>query len=165
MTISIIVAQSLNHVIGKNNQLPWHLADDLKFFKSMTLGHIVIMGRKTFESMGKILPQRTNVIITRSPSYTVDGGIVVHSLDEAISFAESQHQDMIFVIGGAEIFQQALPLASKLYMTEVQATIDGDTFFPTLNSAYWKEIKRDFFSANEKNDYDFFIIEFEKINS
>lgn len=116
-----------NRVIGKKGGLPWYIPEELKRFKEITMGHPIIMGRKTYESIGKALPGRTNIIITSSPNYTAQGCIVVHSLDEALQRARA---DEVFIIGGGEIYKQALPKADKLYLTKIDTEIEGDTFFP-----------------------------------
>lgn len=128
--ISLIAALSENRVIGKDNKLPWHIAEDLKRFKQLTLHHPVIMGRKTFESIGRLLPQRMNIIISRDQSYRVEGATVAHSLEEAIAIASQHDRTEIFIIGGGQIFTQALSIADRLYMTLVHTTIEGDAYFP-----------------------------------
>ncbi len=125
--ISIIAAMTNNHVIGKNNALPWHLPADLKHFKNITMGKPIIMGRKTFESIGKPLPGRQNIILTRDKNYHIDGCTIIHSLDELQSCTNAAE---IFVIGGAEIYKQLLPLTQKLYLTFIDTEIDGDSYFP-----------------------------------
>lgn len=134
--ISIIVALSENRVIGRDNRLPWHIPDDLKRFKRLTTGHAIIMGRKTYESIGRPLPQRTNIIITRDKTFSVEGCVVVHSLDEAVRFAQKLEgpEGEIFIIGGGQIFEQALPLVDRLYLTVVRGTHEGDVFFPDYSA-------------------------------
>ncbi|OGP09580.1 MAG: hypothetical protein A2048_00115 [Deltaproteobacteria bacterium GWA2_45_12] len=126
--LSIIVAMSQNGVIGKNNQLPWHLSEDLKRFKTLTMGQAIIMGRKTFESIGKPLPGRTNIVITRNKKYTAQGVILVSSLKEALEKVPTNTE--AFVIGGAEIYKEALPHAQTIYLTRIEKEVEGDTFFP-----------------------------------
>ncbi|HEY8278026.1 MAG TPA: dihydrofolate reductase, partial [Bdellovibrionota bacterium] len=124
--LSLVVAMSENRVIGVNNHLPWNIPEDLKRFKAITSGHPIVMGRKTFESIGKALPKRTNIVITRDRTYRAEGGVVAHSLDEAFDWAKkSPGSDEIFVIGGSEIFKLALPLASRIYLTEVSWPFEG----------------------------------------
>ena len=135
MTISIIVAVAGNQVIGSNNQLLWRLKEDLQRFKSLTLGHHIIMGRKTYESVGRPLPGRTSLIITRDKNYKADGCVVVNSLDDAFKTAQSDNE--VFIIGGGEVYRQALPLADKIYLTRVHANINGDTLFPELDPSEW----------------------------
>lgn len=142
--LSLLVAMSKNRVIGKNNQLPWHLPEDLKYFKSLTMGHPIIMGRKTYESIGKVLPGRINIIVTRQKDYVIPSAIVVNSIQSAFTagFEENSEKNEAFVIGGEEIFHQALIFSQRIYLTEIQKTFDGDTFFPELNSQEWRETKR-----------------------
>lgn len=139
--LSIIVAVANNNVIGQNNTMPWHLPEDLKRFKSLTMGHHIIMGRKTYESLGRLLPGRTTVIVTRNKHYHVEGAIIVHSLEQAIEAC--QDDDEVFLIGGAELYQIGLKHASKLYVTEVHAEVDGDTFLPVFDLVRWQETSRE----------------------
>ncbi|MEN7546731.1 dihydrofolate reductase [Rapidithrix thailandica] len=163
MTISIIVAKAQNNIIGNNNQLLWHLPNDLKFFKKTTSGHAIIMGRKTFESIGRPLPNRTNIIITRQTSYQPEGCIVKHSLKEAIEYATEQVQEEnLFIIGGGTIYREALPLADKLYITEVHETFDGDTTFPALDTHEWQELSREDYPEDTKNQYPHSIISYQR---
>ena len=149
--INIIVAADENNVIGKDNQLIWHLPDDLKFFKQKTSGHPIIMGRKTFESVGKPLPNRTNIIITRDRNYSADGCTVVHSLEEALAAANG---DEIFIVGGAEVYRQAIPLADRVYLTRVHHIFEGDSYFPVLSDD-WKEIESTPHPKDEKHVHPF----------
>lgn len=144
MKISLIVALSANRVIGEGNKLPWHLPEDLKRFKRITSGHPVIMGRKTYESIGRLLPGRMNIIITRNENYRIEGAVVVHSLVAAYEAAgAAPGGEEIFVIGGGEIFSMALPQADKLYLTWVKKRIEGDTFFPEIDVKYFGESFRE----------------------
>ena len=152
--IALVVAMAENRVIGKENKLIWHLPADLKFFKNLTTGHPIIMGRKTFESIGKPLPNRTNIVITRQADFTAEGCLVAHSLTEALMLAQQLDSD-IFVIGGAEIYKQAMFLADTIYLTEVHHTFEGDTFFPEIDSVLWQETSREEHKADEKNPYDY----------
>jgi dihydrofolate reductase len=161
MNLSIIVALSENNVVGINNQLPWHLSADLKRVKALTMGHHLIMGRKTFESIGRPLPGRTNVIITRNMDYKAEGCVVVSSLSEALQNA--QHDSEAFVFGGGEIFREALPLVNKIYMTRIHRNFEGDTRFPELNPREWKETARQDFNADEKNNYNYSFIDLVRI--
>lgn len=138
--ISIIVAMAQDRTIGINNTLPWRCPEDLKHFKALTMGHHMIMGRKTFDSIGKPLPGRTTVVVTRNPALKIDGCIVVHSLDEAVKSCAGDEE--LFIVGGAELYSQALPLADKLYLTEIQQQIKGDAHFPDFNKSEWREIER-----------------------
>jgi dihydrofolate reductase len=139
--ISIIVAMALNRTIGINNTLPWRCPADLKHFKSLTMGHHMIMGRKTYDSIGKPLPGRTTVVVSRNPALKIEGCIVTHTLDEAIAACAGDEE--IFIVGGAELYSQALPLAQTLYLTEIQQDITGDAHFPALNLAEWREVSRE----------------------
>jgi dihydrofolate reductase len=139
--ISMIVARSRNHVIGRDNQMPWKISADLQFFKRVTMGHPVIMGRKTWESIGRPLPGRRNIVVSRNANYEAVGGELVGSLDEALkSLSEFER---VFVIGGEQLFTQAFPIADRLYITEINLDIDGgDTFFEVPNALDWKEVER-----------------------
>jgi len=128
--IALIAAVSENGTIGKDNNLPWKISADLKRFKKLTTTHPIIMGRKTFESIGRVLPERKNIIVTRDPNYRVDGGIVTHSLTQALEEARKEEKEEIFIIGGGEIYKEAIPLTDILYLTLVHAAVSGDTFFP-----------------------------------
>src|SRR4051812_577515 len=161
MNISLIFAASENNVIGKNNQLPWHLPADLKFFKNTTTGHHIIMGRKTYESVGRPLPNRTNVIITRDAGYKAEGCVVVKSLDEALKVSAGDNE--IFITGGGEIFKQAIHLANKIYFTKIHHSFEGDAFAPAIDYKIWKEAKREDFQPDEKNKYAYSFIEFVRI--
>lgn len=158
MKISLIAALSENRVIGVGNKLPWHISEDLKRFKRLTSGHPVIMGRKTFESIGRALPNRTNIIITRDVDFKAEGCIVVHSLEEAIAKAsQSEGNDEVYIIGGGQIFSQAIGKADRLYLTIVHTTLDGDAYFPEY-SGFTKEIERQD-KEDEKYHYTFLTLE------
>ncbi|MCA0231789.1 MAG: dihydrofolate reductase [Bacteroidetes bacterium] len=159
MITSMIVAVAQNGVIGRDNQLIWHLPNDLKQFKRLTTGHPIIMGRKTFESIGKPLPNRTSIVITRSKEWAYEGVIVVHSMEEAIAAAQATQTEEAFVIGGAEIYRVAFPLADKLYLTEVKADFEGDAYFEPINPNEWKEISRVSHSVDEKHSVPFDFVE------
>ncbi|PSR54220.1 dihydrofolate reductase [Adhaeribacter arboris] len=160
--IASIFAMSENRVIGYHNQLPWHLPADLKYFKSVTTGHPIIMGRKTFESIGKPLPQRTSVIITRQPDYSQPGCLVVNNVAAAIETAQKINND-IFIIGGAEILQQALPYIDTMFLTLIHEKFTGDTFYPEINSADWQEVSRQDFEPDEKNKYAYSFIKLQRV--
>jgi dihydrofolate reductase len=162
MQISIIVAVSENGVIGKDNQLLWRLPDDLKRFKQLTLGHPMIMGRKTFESIGKPLPGRTSIVITSQKDFNAEGILVAHSLDEALDVARSLEESEAFVIGGGEIYKQSLPLADRLYVTEVKTIIDGDTYFEITDPGAWKETERIVREADERHKWKFEFVNYIK---
>lgn len=139
--ISIISALAKNRTIGIQNTLPWRLPEDLKYFKALTLGHHILMGRKTYESIGKPLPGRTTVVITRGNFAAPEGVKIAHSLQEAIDACGADEE--IFFVGGAELYGQALPLADRLYLTEIQADVDGDAWFPDYDRTHWREASRD----------------------
>ncbi len=138
MKISLIVAMASNRAIGLDGKMPWHLSADLKNFKKITLGSPIIMGRKTFDAIGKPLPGRTNIIISRNPAFTAEGCQVFGTLETALAYA-SQHAQQVFVIGGAELYRLALPLAQTLYLTEIAQAFSGDTFFPEVDRSEWSE--------------------------
>lgn len=150
MIITLIAAVSANNVIGKNNQLIWHLPSDLKHFKQLTSGHAVFMGRKTYDSIGKALPNRRNIVISRTIK-NLEGCEVVVSLKEGFKLCADE--EVVYVIGGAEIYREALPLADQIQLTRVHQDFDGDTFFPEINPKQWREIKREDFNPDEKNAY------------
>jgi dihydrofolate reductase len=141
MTVTIIAALARNGIIGRGNRMPWHISEDLKRFKALTMGHPVVMGRKTFESIGKALPGRENIVITRTHDFTAAGCRVAHSLEEALAAASGAAE--VFVIGGAEIYALALPQASRLQFTEVDASVDGDAYFPDFERSAWREVSRE----------------------
>lgn len=153
MIISIIVAMDERRGIGIRNRLPWHLSTDLVRFKKLTMNHTVIMGRKTYESIGKILPGRTMVVITRSVNYRAAGVVVVHSLPEAITLAKNSGEEEVFIIGGEAIFKMALPLAQKIYLTSVHAVTEADVFFPHFDESEWIVVQHFDIPADEKNQY------------
>lgn len=159
-TVTLIAAIAHNNALGKDNDLIWHLPADLKRFKSTTTGHHIIMGRNTYESIGKPLPNRTSVIITRNPDYTAEGCIVVNSLEEAIKVAKDDTSP--FIIGGAQIYNQAIKIADKLDITEVHHEFEADVFFPKIDSTIWQETSREKFSSDEKNKYDYSFISYQK---
>jgi dihydrofolate reductase len=139
--VSLIVAMDRQRVIGHQGRLPWHLPEDLKRFKALTMGHAMIMGRKTHESIGRLLPGRRSIIVTRQRDYTVPGALVVHSIEEALKACAGE--DEVFVIGGAEIYREAMPLADRIYLTQINADHPGDTLFPEISSHAWRETKRE----------------------
>lgn len=166
MTISIIAALSENRVIGKNNDLPWHLPDDMKYFMQTTKGHYVIMGRKNYESIPekfRPLPNRTNIVVTRQKNFVAEHCLVVHSLEEGLHLAEKAQQEEVFIIGGAEIYAQGFAKANRLYLTEIHGTIDGDTYFPEFNKNHWKEVSRIHHLTDERHTFAFDFVVYEKI--
>ena len=160
MFISLIVAVAKNNVIGGDNKLLWHLPADLKHFKNVTLDHTVIMGRKTFDSIGKPLAGRRNIVVTRQEDFKAERCTVVNNLQQAVDLCKKE--DEVFIIGGAEIFRQSLNAAEKIYITRIDATFEGDRFFPDLNLSEWKLVKYVKFHADEKNKYDYSFAEYER---
>ena len=158
MRISLIVALARNRVIGRDNQLPWRLSADLQHFKGLTMGKPIVMGRKTYESIGRPLPGRTNIVVTRDSSFSAAGCRVVHSIDEALVAAGGA--DEVMIMGGENLYSQLLPRADRLYLTEVQAEVSGDAWFPEFDETQWQELERESHRADEKNefDYDFVVL-------
>lgn len=157
--VSVIVAVAENGVIGDKNTLLWHISEDLRNFKRVTSGHPVIMGRKTFDSLGRPLPNRTNVVITRQ-NLEIEGCKVVHSLEEALSLFSPEEE--VFVIGGAQIYAEALPLADRFYLTRVHHAYEGDTSFPKWNESEWSLMESERFERGEKYEYPFTIEIYER---
>lgn len=164
--LALICAMARNRVIGRNNSLPWHLSADLKYFKRVTMGSPIIMGRKTFESIGRPLAGRTNIVVTRQPDYRAEGVHVVGSLEAAITLADKiaciDGSEEAFVIGGAGLYREALPLAERFHLTKVHAEIDGDTWLDAFDESAWREIWREDFEHDESNPYDYSICLLEK---
>jgi dihydrofolate reductase len=164
--VSFVVAQANNRVIGKSNELPWYLPADLKHFKELTSGHMVVMGRKTYESiinrLGKPLPNRQNVVITANRDYSAPGCRLVGSVEEALKLGR---KDEVFVIGGASVYKEALPFAGRIYMTKVKANIEGDTFFPKLKTVDWTPVARELHAPDDKNEYSYEFITYERTGS
>lgn len=161
MILSTVIAFGENRGLGFGNKLPWHLPDDLKRFKEITRGHSVIMGRKTYESIGRLLPERKNIIITRDKNYKVEGAVIVSSIEEAIQ--ECKEEKEAFVIGGGEILKIALPYLNKMYLTHVDAVVTADSFFPEFEPTEWKIIREEFHPKDEKHAYDFTFKIYEKL--
>jgi dihydrofolate reductase len=154
MTITLIAAASENNALGKDNDLVWHLPDDFKRFKAITSGHFIIMGRKTFESFPKPLPNRTHVIITRQKDYQVPKGcLVVASIEEALQICPQNEE--VFIIGGGEIYKQSIALADKIELTRVHTEVEADTFFPEIDPNYWKLLEEEYHPKDEKHQFDF----------
>ena len=149
--ISIIVAMDTNRVIGKDNQMPWHMPADLRHFKEMTMGKPIVMGRKTYDSIGRPLPGRRNVIITRQQDLKIEGVEIVHSLPEALKLLTAEPE--IMIIGGGQVFNEALPLATRLYFTIIEHEFAGDTYFPAWEKSDWQLIEQEAHPADEKNPY------------
>ena len=162
MIVSAIVAMTSDRIIGFENQIPWYLSSDLKYFKKQTLGHHILMGRKCFESMGNPLPGRTNIIVTRDPYFIVSNCLIAHSIEEGILMAQKNNEKEIFIIGGGEIYQQSLHLWHRLYVTRVDYPCTGDTFFPDINYDEWKLISKEDHSADEKNKMNYTFLVYEK---
>ena len=161
--ITIVVAMGLNNEIGANNQLLWHLPKDLKHFKEITSGHPIIMGRKTYESIGKPLPNRTNIVVSTKKDWFEEGILIVGSLKEAIKFAKKIDED-VFIIGGGEIYKQTMELADKLEITLVDEDFEADTFFPKIDMKIWQKTNEEFHEKDEKNNHNFYFQTYEKIN-
>lgn len=157
-----MAARAKNNVIGKDNDLVWHLPADFKFFKQTTMGHTLIMGRKTFESLGNPLPHRDSWIITRNKAYTSDGITTFHSLESAIKAGEEKGLETVFILGGGEIYRQSMDIADKLIITEVHEEFEGDTVFPKIDLDVWVEASREEHKADEKNKYDFAFVVYKR---
>ena len=159
MRLSIIVAMDDNHLIGKDNGLPWHLPADLTFFKKVTTGHSIIMGRKTYDSIGKPLPNRRNIVITKSVDASIEGCEVFNSIDDALD--STKEEEEVLVIGGANLCQQVLARAARLYITHIEGVFEGDTYFPDYDTNEWREISCESHTPDEKNPhhYHFKILE------
>ena len=159
MLVSLIVAMGKNRVIGANGAIPWRLPNELQLFKRVTMGHHIIMGRKTWESIGRLLPGRTTVIVTRQKDYAVAGATVTHSLETALDACRDDSE--VFVIGGGELYRAALPMADRIYLTTVDAEPAGDTRMPTFDEDDWREVSAEAFAADAKHahDYRFSVLE------
>lgn len=166
MKLSLIVAMAQNRVIGRNNNLPWYLPQDLKYFKAVTMGKPIIMGRKTYDSIGKPLPGRPNIVITRNTDWQAEGVSVVHSLEQALELGESLVEinggDELMLIGGAQLYTTALPQTDRLYLTQVHAEVEGDAYFPEFDLGQWQEIGREDFAADGPNPYDYSFLVLDK---
>ena len=160
MKISLIAAMGFNRVIGKENRMPWHMPADMRHFRSLTLGKPVIMGRNTFESIGKPLVKRTNIVVTSATDYEAPGCTVVHTLDGAL--AATDEADEVMVIGGARLYEQFLPQADRLYLTLIEAKVEGDTFFPEYTLAEWEEVSREPHDADAANPYPYTFMVFHR---
>jgi dihydrofolate reductase len=166
LKISIIVAKASNNVIGKDNELVWKLYADLKRFKKLTTGHCIIMGRKTYDSIGRPLPNRTSIVISRNPNFELPvGHFVAKSLEDAVQKAIGTGQDQVFVIGGAEIYQQSMDIADELIVTEVHAFPNGDAFFPEIDLTRWEKVSEENFLKDESNQYDFDFVVYKRKKS
>lgn len=163
MKISSIVAVANNGVIGNDNDIPWRISTDLKYFKKVTSGHHIIMGRKSFLSIGKPLPNRTNIIVTRDPFFVATNCIVVHSIPEALEYAANNGEEEVFITGGGMIYEQTMDLVDKLYITEVDAAPEGSVHFPEIDKAKWNLISEDHRSKGERDEYDFCFKVYERV--
>jgi dihydrofolate reductase len=163
MRVSLIAALSTNNVIGRDNDLPWRQSTDLKRLKALTMGHHMLMGRRTWDSVGKPLPGRTIVVITRREDFAVPGITVVHSLEDAIRIAEQGNDDEAFIAGGAEIFAQSIHRADRMYLTRIHADLEGDTFFPDFDDvSEWHLIDSEHLEADEKNEYPYSFLTYDR---
>lgn len=162
--VTIVVAMGEKNEIGSNNQLLWHLPKDLKHFKDLTSGHPVIMGRKTYESIGKPLPNRTNIVISRQKDWFEEGILIVGSIKEAVKFARKIDEE-VFIIGGGNIYEQTMDITDKLEVTLVKADLEADTFFPEIDNKIWMKTQEICHEKDEKNPYDFCFQTYEKIKS
>lgn len=163
MIVSAILAMSKNRVIGKDNQIPWHLSADLKYFKRTTLHHHIIMGRKTFLSIGNPLPKRTNIVLTRNPFFIASNVLVATSIEEGLQLARDNAEEEAFIIGGGEIYRQSMPYLDKIYLTLIDVEVEGDVFFPELDEAQWKLVTEEAHEADEKNEYNYSFLVYERI--
>ena len=165
MIISLIAALTENRVIGKNNDLPWHLPDDMKYFMQTTKGHHVIMGRKNYDSIPekfRPLPNRTNIVVTRQKNFTAPDCTIVYAIETGLEVAKLAGETEVFIIGGSEIYNQGFPLANRLYLTEIRARIEGDTYFPEFNKNQWKEVSRTHHLSDERHKFPFDFVVFER---
>lgn len=164
MKLALIAALAENRTIGIENRLPWHLPNDLKYFKKTTMGKPILMGRKTFDSIGRPLPGRANIVLTRNQDYVAEGVHVVTSIEDGIRLAQSEHPDgtELMVIGGEQLYSATLSVADRLYLTEVHAEVDGDAFFPEFDKDQWVEVSRELFSAAENNPYDYSFVVYDR---
>jgi len=165
MRISAIVAVAKNGVIGRDNDIPWYIPDDLKFFKRTTLNHHILMGRKNFMSIGQPLPKRTNVVITHDPFFIATGCIVVHSIEEALEVARDNGEEEAFIIGGGQIYAQSVDLWDRLYITHVNADVKGDVYFPEIDYSQWELVNEESFEADDRNEFSFTIRTYDRVKS
>ena len=163
MRISLIVAATENNMIGRDNTLPWSLPDDLKFFREKTEGHPILLGRKNYESIGRALPNRRNIIISRQKDLTIDGCEVAASIEEAIDLAQTDEDEEIFVIGGGEIYKLALPLADRVYLTRIHTEAEGDVYFSDLPADEWEEVSSEEHAADDRHEYAFTFLTYDRV--
>src|SRR5690625_1624854 len=160
--LSLIVAMDKNNVIGKDNDMPWHLPKDLQHFKETTLGSTMVMGRKTFESIGRVLPGRTTVVLTRGKQSFPEGVEVIHSMEEIFALQEKDKKKELFVIGGGHLFEQILPYADRLYVTVINEAFDGDVYFPEIDPTIWEETTKEKGIKDDKNVYEYYWIQYDR---
>lgn len=166
MRLSIIAALSTNNVIGRDNDIPWRQSTDLKRLKALTMGHHIVMGRKTWETLGRALPGRVNVVITRRDDYRAEGALIVHSLDDALRVAAEAGETEMFIAGGAEIYQQSMHRADRMYLTRIHADVEGDTFFPEFDDvSEWHLTDSEHFEADEKNQYPYSFLTYDRVGA
>lgn len=161
--ISLLVAMDRNHVIGYENDMPWHLPKDLKHFKEKTTGNTMIMGRKTFDSIGRVLPNRKNVILTKQENYSIEGAIVIDQLEDIYDWNEKSPDEELFIVGGGHIFDQVLPRADRMYITEINEEFPGDAYFPVFSKTEWKLTKKEKGIRDEKNPYEYYFLQYDRI--
>ncbi|MCD6201396.1 MAG: dihydrofolate reductase [Bacteroidales bacterium] len=162
MIISQIAAMSRNRVIGRDNTLPWHMPDDLAYFFRITKGHHIIMGRRNYESNGKALPGRVNIVVTHNKDYLAPGCMVVHSVQEALDYAKKQGEKEVFIVGGGTLYAATLTITERIYLTLLDAYVEGDTFFPELDPQLWQVVSEEFHPADDRNPYNYTFYIFER---
>jgi dihydrofolate reductase len=163
MIISHIVAVSENNVIGKNNRLPWQMPADIACFNRITKGHYVIMGRKNYESEGKALKERINIVITRNRKFKINDGIIVHSLKDALDIPRKNKEEEVFIVGGGTIYEQSIDIADRIYLTRIHTIIEGDVFYPELNKTDWKLVSEIFNNKDNRNPFNYTFCIYERI--
>jgi len=161
MKISLIAAASENNVIGRDNDLPWKLPDDMKFFVRTTRGHHILTGRKNLEACG-VLPKRTNIVLTNKKDFQYDGAEIFHDIDSAVEFARSRGEGELMVIGGGVIYEQFMDKADRIYLTRVHTRIEGDTYFPEMDEGKWKKVNEEYHPKDERHQWDFTFLTYEK---
>lgn len=163
MIISHIVAISENNVIGKDNKLPWNMPADMAYFNRVTKGHYVIMGRKNYESEGKALKDRINIVITRNRDFKIDDGIIVHSINEALDILKKNKEEEVFIVGGGTIYKQSINIANRIYLTKIHTIIKGNVFYPELNKSQWKSLSEISYNKDNMNPFDYTFCIYERI--
>ena len=160
--ISFVVAMDQNRVIGSNNDMPWHLPNDLQHFKNITTGHTIVMGRKTFDSIGRVLPNRKHIVLTRSEQSFPEEVEVVRNTDEILQYAKDHEAEEIFIIGGGELFKQMMPYVDKMYITLIEESFEGDVFFPEFDESEWELIEKEKGEKDELNPYNYYFLTYER---